>query len=72
RVPDTLARLDGGIERLSDQLERMLGALTGLSVSVASLEERLVPIGRIASFGRRRGRRAAAAAEDSADGDSAD
>jgi predicted nuclease with TOPRIM domain len=61
RVPDTLADLDRGIGRLSAQLERMLGSLEGLAKSVDELEERLVPIGRLASFGRRRNRRAAAA-----------
>jgi hypothetical protein len=71
RVPDTLADLDRGVGRLSDQLERMLGSLTALATSVEELDERLVPIGRLASFGRRRNRRAAAAAEDGGAGDAA-
>jgi hypothetical protein len=58
RVPDTLADLDAGMGRLSDQLERMLSSLDTLSGSVDALQEGLVPIGRIASRWPRRARKA--------------
>jgi hypothetical protein len=55
-LPETLGRLDkgiegldGGIEQLSELMERILTAVAGLNESVESLQGAVGPMGRLAS-----------------------
>jgi hypothetical protein len=55
QLPQTVARLDDGIDRLSTLLEQMLPSLDGLAMSIEELRVELAPVSRLA--GRVPGRR---------------
>jgi methyl-accepting chemotaxis protein len=48
-LPETLERLDKGIEQLSGLMERILTAVAGLNESVETLQGAVGPMGRLAS-----------------------
>lgn len=49
QLPETMAGLDEGIDRLSTLMERMLPSLDGLGVSVEALRVEVGPVTRLAS-----------------------
>jgi predicted nucleic acid-binding Zn-ribbon protein len=48
-LPAVMQRLDEGIERLSDLMERMLVSMDALGGNIETLQESLEPVGRLAS-----------------------
>jgi methyl-accepting chemotaxis protein len=48
-LPETLERLDKGIEQLSGLMERILTAVAGLNDSVETLQGAVGPMGKLAS-----------------------
>jgi len=48
-LPETLERLDKGIEQLSGLMERILTAVAGLNESVETLQGAVGPMGRLVS-----------------------
>ncbi|HEX3242264.1 MAG TPA: hypothetical protein VHQ97_04235 [Solirubrobacterales bacterium] len=57
QLPETMAGLDQGIDRLSALMERILPSLDGLGVNVEALRVEVAPVTRLASRvpGQRRG-----------------
>jgi hypothetical protein len=49
RLPETIGTLDGRIERLGVQIDRMLPALDGLATNVEALRVGVGPVSRLAS-----------------------